>query len=75
MGCNEYTPCLLYTSMDGRDPGYLADYIAQNIALRYTDKQEILEELSPFIRLRKMNAFLADVYKRQAVSSGAFRCL
>ena len=47
------------TVMDGRDPGYLADYIAQNIALRYTDKQEILEELSPFIRLRKMNAFLA----------------
>lgn len=47
------------TVMDGRDPRYLADYIAQNIALRYTDKQEILEELSPFIRLRKMNAFLA----------------
>lgn len=47
------------TVMDGRDPGYLADYVAQNIALRYTDKQEILEELSPFIRLRKMNAFLA----------------
>ena len=47
------------TVMDSRDPGYLADYIAQNIALRYTDKQEILEELSPFIRLRKMNAFLA----------------
>lgn len=47
------------TVMDGRDPGYLADYLAQNIALRYTDKQEILEELSPFIRLRKMNAFLA----------------
>ena len=47
------------TVVDSRDPGYLADYIAQNIALRYTDKQEILEELSPFIRLRKMNAFLA----------------
>ncbi|WP_295587301.1 endopeptidase La [uncultured Oscillibacter sp.] len=47
------------TVMDSRDPGYLADYIAQNIALRYTDKQEILEETSPFIRLRKMNAFLA----------------
>lgn len=35
------------TVMDCRDPGYLADYIAQNIALRYTDKQEILEELAP----------------------------
>ena len=27
------------TVMDSRDPGFLADYIAQNIALRYTDKQ------------------------------------
>ena len=35
------------TVMDSRDPGFLADYIAQNIALRYTDKQEILEEFSP----------------------------
>ena len=45
--------------MDSRDPGFLADYIAQNIALRYTDKQEILEEMAPFIRLRKLNGFLA----------------
>lgn len=47
------------TIMDCRDVGYLADYITQNIALRHTDKQEILEELAPFIRLRKLNAFLA----------------
>ena len=47
------------TVMDSRDPGFLADYIAQNIALRYTDKQEILEEFSPFARLRKLNGFLA----------------
>ena len=46
------------TVMDSRDPGFLADYIAQNIALRYTDKQEILEEFSPFARLRKLNTFL-----------------
>ncbi|WP_298035121.1 endopeptidase La [uncultured Dysosmobacter sp.] len=45
--------------MDCRDVGYLADYITQNIALRHTDKQEILEEMAPFIRLRKLNAFLA----------------
>ena len=49
---------VLTTVMDCRDPGYLADYIAQNTALRYTDKQEILEEPAPFIRLRKLNAFL-----------------
>ncbi|MDO4314672.1 MAG: endopeptidase La [Oscillospiraceae bacterium] len=47
------------TVMDCRDVGYLADFIAQNIALRHTDKQEILEELAPFVRLRKLNAFLA----------------
>ena len=50
---------VISTVMDCRDPGYLADYITQNIALRHTDKQEILEELAPFIRLRKLNAFLA----------------
>ena len=50
---------VLTTVMDCRDPGYLADYIAQNTALRHTDKQEILEEPAPFIRLRKLNAFLA----------------
>ena len=38
---------VLTTVMDSRDPGFLADYIAQNINLRYTDKQEILEEFSP----------------------------
>ncbi|MEG1592833.1 MAG: endopeptidase La, partial [Oscillibacter sp.] len=44
--------------LDNRDPGYLADFIAQNVGLRHTDKQDILEELSPLIRLRKMNAYL-----------------
>jgi ATP-dependent Lon protease len=44
--------------MDSRDPGYLADYIAQNINIRFNDKQQILEELSPFLRLKRMNAFL-----------------
>ena len=47
------------TVMDCRDVGYLADFITQNIALRHTDKQEILEEMAPFIRLRKLNGLLA----------------
>ena len=50
---------VITTVMDCRDVGYLADYIAQNIALRYDDKQEILEEMAPFVRLRKLNGFLA----------------
>ena len=45
--------------LDNREVGYLADFIAQNIPLRHSDKQEILEELSPFVRLRKLNGLLA----------------
>ncbi len=45
--------------METTDPGYLADFIAQNITLRYQDKQTILEELRPVVRLRKMNEMLA----------------
>lgn len=45
--------------LDCQEPGYLADFIAQNTALRYDDKQAILEELSPLVRLRKLNGFLA----------------
>lgn len=50
---------IVSTVADCRDPGYLADFIAQNSALRYTDKQEILEETVPYVRLRKLNGFLA----------------
>lgn len=45
--------------MDENDPGKLADYIAQNITARYQDKQTILEEYHPVIRLRKVNELLA----------------
>ena len=45
--------------MDDRDPGHLADFIAQNIMLRYQDKQAVLEEIRPVSRLRKVNELLA----------------
>jgi len=45
--------------MDCRDVGLLADFIAQNIVLRHTEKQDILEEMAPYVRLRKVNALLA----------------
>ncbi len=45
--------------LDCRDPGYLADFIAQNINLRHGDRQRILEELNPVKRLRLMNEMLA----------------
>ena len=50
---------ILTTVMDSRDTGQLADFIAQNISVRHTDKQEILEEMAPFVRLRKLNGLLA----------------
>lgn len=40
------------------DPGFIADYIAQNIMIKYTDKQSILEELKPAKRLEKINRIL-----------------
>ncbi|MCI2059022.1 MAG: endopeptidase La [Oscillibacter sp.] len=46
------------TVLDCHDLGYLADFIAQNINIRPADKQKILEEVSPFLRLRKINTFL-----------------
>ena len=44
--------------MDDHDPGHLADFIAQNIVLRHEDRQMILEEERPIIRLRKVNELL-----------------
>ena len=49
---------LLSVVADNRDPGYLADYIAQNTVLRHQDKQEILEELRPVPRLQRINELL-----------------
>ena len=45
--------------LDQKDPGKLADFIAQNITLRHEDRQKILEELNPTKRLKKVNEILA----------------
>ncbi|MBQ7466018.1 MAG: endopeptidase La, partial [Oscillospiraceae bacterium] len=45
--------------LDMRDPGALADFIAQNVTLRHDDRQRILEELHPTKRLNKVNDILA----------------
>ena len=51
---------VLTTLMDDHQQvGELADFIAQNIALRYQDKQALLEEFSPVARIRMLNRFLA----------------
>lgn len=40
------------------DPAYIADYIAQNIFIRHTEKQAVLEELDPRSRLERVNSIL-----------------
>lgn len=41
------------------DPGYIADFLAQNTPIRNIDKQEILEELRPVKRLERVHRLLA----------------
>ena len=48
------SPDLLIHVLASQDPGHIADYIAQNIPMRNSDKQSILEELRPVRRLEKL---------------------
>ena len=44
--------------MDSDDPGYVADFIAQNIYMRHAQKQLVLEELRPVRRIALVNRML-----------------
>ena len=44
--------------LDCREPGRLADFVAQNITLRHGDRQRVLEELHPVKRLKILNEIL-----------------
>ena len=48
------TPEILLSVLASEDPGYIADYIAQNLPMRTGDKQAILEELRPVRRLERL---------------------
>ena len=48
------SPDLIINVLASDDPGYISDYIAQNISMRNNDKQAILEELRPVRRLERM---------------------
>ena len=50
---------LLINILASDDPGYIADFVAQNIALRNDDKQAILAELKPVRRLEKLHKLLS----------------
>ncbi len=51
---DKITPDIFLNVLANEEPGYIADYIAQNIIMRTGDKQEILEELNPVRRLEKL---------------------
>ena len=49
---------MLMNIMSSQDPGYIADFIAQNVSMRVSDKQTVLEELRPVQRLNRVNRLL-----------------
>jgi len=51
-------PDLLLNLVSCDDPGYAADYIAQNIYLKPASKQMLLEEIRPLKRLMLLNKLL-----------------
>ena len=48
------SPDLLINIVASTNPGFIADYIAQNIVMRNNDKQSVLEELRPVRRLERV---------------------
>lgn len=52
------TPEVLMNLVSSTDPDYISDYIAQNIFIRHTEKQAVLEELDSRKRLRMVNRIL-----------------
>ncbi len=55
---SKLSPDLVIHVLGSQDPGHIADYIAQNIPMRNSDKQAILEELRPVRRLEKLHRLL-----------------
>ena len=49
-----------FAVLDAKEPGFLADFLASNLPLRLEDKQKILEELNPLIRLQKLITILEN---------------
>ena len=53
------TPEIYLKLLASDDPGYIADYAAQNLPLRFEDKQAVLEELKPARRLDRLCRILS----------------
>ena len=57
------TPEVYLKLLASKDPAYMGDYAAQNLPLRFEDKQTILEELRPVRRLEILARVLAREVK------------
>ncbi len=53
------TPEIYLKLLASDDPAYIADYAAQNLPLRFEDKQAVLEELRPARRLDRLCRILS----------------
>ncbi len=51
---------MLIAAMNAADPGWLSDFIASTLPIPLDRRQQILESLDPFERLRKISIFLAE---------------
>ncbi len=51
-------PETILSVVDNSDPGYVADYVAQNVFLKHTDKQLVLEEMRPVRRVELLSRIL-----------------
>ncbi|MCD7844265.1 MAG: endopeptidase La [Oscillospiraceae bacterium] len=49
---------ILRTITESSDPGYIADYVTQNVYMRSDQKQAVLEELRPVQRIALVNRLL-----------------
>lgn len=54
------TPEMMINVIASTDPGYISDYIAQNVFLKLRQKQILLEELSPSRRINMLKRMLTD---------------
>lgn len=52
------------------NPGYIADYIAQNALVKHTEKQTVLETLDPIKRLQMVNTMLSREIEVLGIEQG-----
>lgn len=54
---------LLYTARSIKNPGLLADFIASNVLVKYSDKQKILDIFDPIVRIETISVVIESERK------------